>query len=118
MPNFAFFHGLGRDLPKMARITSCLHAKFSPRLLKREGMSGVEEVIPKAERKMIQAKKSFEDYEPSFVHIDIKYLSRMPDETSRSYLFVAIDRATRWAFLHIYLNGNGRASRRCRPFPN
>lgn len=26
----------------------------------------------------------------------------MPDETSRRYLFVAIDRATRWVFLHIY----------------
>ena len=26
----------------------------------------------------------------------------MPDETSRCYLFVAIDRATRWMFLHIY----------------
>jgi transposase InsO family protein len=26
----------------------------------------------------------------------------MPDETSRRYLFVAIDRASRWVFLHIY----------------
>jgi transposase InsO family protein len=26
----------------------------------------------------------------------------MLDETSRRYLFVAIDRATRWAFMHIY----------------
>jgi transposase InsO family protein len=26
----------------------------------------------------------------------------MPDETSRRYLFVAIDRATRWVFVHIY----------------
>jgi hypothetical protein len=26
----------------------------------------------------------------------------MPDETSRRYLFVAIDRATRWVFMHIY----------------
>ena len=26
----------------------------------------------------------------------------MPGETSRRYLFVAIDRATRWVFLHIY----------------
>lgn len=26
----------------------------------------------------------------------------MPDEESRSYLFVAIDRATRWVFIHSY----------------
>jgi transposase InsO family protein len=26
----------------------------------------------------------------------------MPDETSRRYLFVAIERASRWVFLHIY----------------
>lgn len=26
----------------------------------------------------------------------------MPDKTSRRYLFVAIDRATRWVFMHIY----------------
>jgi len=26
----------------------------------------------------------------------------MPDETSRRYLFMAIDRATRWIFAHIY----------------
>jgi hypothetical protein len=43
------------------------------------------------------------NYEPGFVHIDIKYLP-LPDETSRRYLFVAIDRATRWVFMHIYNN--------------
>jgi len=36
------------------------------------------------------------------VHIDIKYLPQMPDETDRRYLFVAIDRATRWVFVEIY----------------
>jgi hypothetical protein len=40
-------------------------------------------------------KKTFKDYEPGFLHIDIKYLPQMPDETARRYLFVAIDRATR-----------------------
>jgi transposase InsO family protein len=71
------------------------------RLLKREGMVRLEDVIPAAESEKIQAKKTFKDYEP-FVHIDIKYLPQMPDETSRRYLFVAIDRATRWVFLRIY----------------
>ena len=34
--------------------------------------------------------------------MDIKYLPQMPDESHRRYLFVAIDRATRWVFMHIY----------------
>jgi transposase len=72
------------------------------RLLKREGMARLEDVIPKAEGETIAPKKTFKDYEPGFVHIDMKYLPQMPDETSRRYLFVAIDRATRWVFMHIY----------------
>jgi len=47
-------------------------------------------------------KKTFKDYEPGFVHIDIKYLPQMPDETARRYLFVAIDRCTRWVFIELY----------------
>ena len=45
---------------------------------------------------------SFKDYAPGFVHVDIKYLPQMADETARRYLFVVIDRATRWVFLSIY----------------
>ena len=47
-------------------------------------------------------KQTFKDYEPGFIHIDIKYLPRMPDESARRYLFVAIDRATRWIFIEVY----------------
>jgi transposase InsO family protein len=65
-------------------------------------MSRLEDVIPKAEGETIAPKKTFKDYAPGFIHIDIKYLPQMPDETSRRYLFVAIDRATRWVFMHIY----------------
>lgn len=72
------------------------------RLLKREGMSRLEDVIPKAEGETPSPKKTFKAYEPGFVHIDIKYLLQMPDESSRRYLFVAIDRATCWVFMHIY----------------
>lgn len=46
--------------------------------------------------------KTFKDYEPGFLHIDIKYLPQMPDENQRRYLFAAIDRATRWVFIKIY----------------
>ena len=72
------------------------------RLLKREGMSRLEDVIPTAEGETIAPKKTFKDYEPGFIHIDIKYLPQMSDETSRRYLFVAIDRATRWGFMRGY----------------
>lgn len=80
------------------------------RLLKREGMARLEDVIPKVEGETITAKKTFKDYEPGFVHVDIKYLPQMPDETKRRYLFVAIDRATRWVFLHIYGDMTERSS--------
>jgi transposase InsO family protein len=46
--------------------------------------------------------KPFKAYEPGFVHIDVKYLPQMADETTRRYLFVAIDRATRWVFVRVY----------------
>jgi transposase len=58
------------------------------RLLKREGMSRMEDIIPKAEGEALSPKKTFKDYEPGFVHIDIKYLPQTPDETSRRHLFV------------------------------
>lgn len=72
------------------------------RLLKREGMSQLEDVIPKAEGETISPKKTFWDYQPGFVHIDIKYLRLMPDEASLRYHFVAVYCATRWVFMHIY----------------
>ena len=36
------------------------------------------------------------------MHIDVKYLPQMADESRRRYLFVAIDRATRWVFIRIF----------------
>ena len=48
-------------------------------------------------------RKTFKDYAPGFVHVDIKYLPQMAGETVRRYLFVAIDRATRWVYLRISL---------------
>jgi transposase InsO family protein len=37
--------------------------------------------------------------EPGYVHLDVKDLPQMADETARRDVFVAIDRATRWAFI-------------------
>ena len=46
----------------------------------------------------------FKLYEPGYLHMDVKYLPQMQDEKARRYLFVAIDRATRWVFVVIKAN--------------
>lgn len=51
-------------------------------------------------------------YEPEYIHIDVKYLPQMADETSRRYLFVTIDRATGWVFIPIYNNKTAANARR------
>ena len=47
-----------------------------------------------------------------YLHIDVKYLPQMQDETKRRYLFVAIDRATRWVFVRVYNNKTAANARR------
>ena len=71
------------------------------RCLRRHGVSQLTDLVSQ-ESGAPAKKKTFKDYEPGFLHIDIKYLPQMPDEDSRRYLFVAIDRATRWVFMEIY----------------
>jgi hypothetical protein len=71
------------------------------RCLVRHDVGSLRELQPASDDEA-KPVKTFKDYEPGFVHIDIKYLPQMPDETQRRYLFVAIDRATRWVYLHIY----------------
>ncbi len=71
------------------------------RCLRRHGVSKLTELAAE-ETDEPANKKTFKDYEPGFIHIDIKYLPQMPDDTTRRYLFVAIDRATRWVFMEIY----------------
>lgn len=73
------------------------------RLLVREGIGNLKDLQAALhQEEETQAKKGFKDYAPGYFHMDIKYLPQMPDETERRYLFVAIDRATRWVFLRIY----------------
>ena len=71
------------------------------RLLRREGVTKLSQLHGQ-ESSQDKPKKNFKDYVPGFVHADIKYLPQMPDEASRRYLFVAIDRATRLIFLRFY----------------
>jgi hypothetical protein len=62
--------------------------------LRRHGVSDLRDLVPAFEGEKPVIKKTCKDYEPGYLHIDIKYLPQMPDETSRRCLFVAIDRAT------------------------
>lgn len=78
---------------------------------KREDIASLR-ALRQAQEKIDDGKKmkTFKDYALGFIHIDIKYLPRMPDEKSRRYLFVAIDRACRWVFMHIYDNQTDESS--------
>jgi transposase InsO family protein len=51
--------------------------------------------------------------EPGYLHVDVKYLPQMADQSSRRYLFVAIDRATRWVFIRIFKARTAANARRC-----
>jgi transposase InsO family protein len=69
------------------------------RLLKRHGLSR----MPR-ETQAGTTHQPFKAYEPGYLQVDVKYLPQMADETTRRYLFVAIDRATRWVSIQIKAN--------------
>ena len=85
--------------PTMGR--SSLH-----RLLVRRGVDKLPKPSPES-----SPAKPFKAYEPGYVHIDVKYLPQMADEPSRGYVFVAIDRATRWVFIAIKRRKTAAAAR-------
>ena len=83
------------------------------RCLRRHGVANLRELQAQARADAGEVKaplKTFKDYEPGFLHMDIKYLPQMPDESERRYLFVAIDRATRWVYMHIYADQSEASS--------
>ena len=43
--------------------------------------------------------------------MDVKYPPQMQDESQRRYLFVAIDRATRWVFVQFKANKTAASAR-------
>ena len=89
------------DLLAVTREFICPHVSRSglDRCLRRHGAGNLNALKP---QEPAVAHKAFKSYEPGYVHMDVKYLPQMQDESSRRYLFVAIDRATRWVFMHIY----------------
>ena len=78
------------------------------RCLRRHGVGNLHALKPK---EPAQPHKAFKSYEPGFLHMDVKYLPQMQDETQRRYLFVAIDRATRWVFVAIKPNKTAASAR-------
>ena len=69
------------DLTAITRTYIHSHASRAAigRLLKREGISRLADLIP-AEEGEAAPKKTFKDYAPGYLHIDLKELPQMPDE--------------------------------------
>ena len=63
------------------------------RCLRRHGVGSLRDLKAKDER---PKHSSFKAYEARYIHIDVKYLPQMANETSRGYIFVAIERARRF----------------------
>ena len=83
------------------------------RCLSRHGVGNLNALKPKTPS---EPHRAFKLYEPGYLHVDVKYLPQMQDEAKRRYLFVAIDRATRWVFVAIKDNktaASAKAFLRC-----
>lgn len=78
----------------------CPHVSRSDldRCLRPHGAGSINALKP---QEPAVARKAFKSYEPGYVHMDVKYLPQMQDESQRRCLFVAIDRATRWVFVQL-----------------
>lgn len=62
----------------------------------------VKEKINKTPQELKEKAKKFKAYDPGYLHIDVTYLPKFNGK--KSYLFVAIDRATRLLFYWVYEN--------------
>jgi transposase InsO family protein len=71
------------------------------RCLRRHGVGNLNALKPAKPR---EVPKGFKSYESGYLHMDVKFLPQMADESKRGYLFVAIDRATRWVFVEVKEN--------------
>ena len=94
-----------REFVSTAVSRSGLH-----RCLKRHEVSDLKALFPVEEGASPPVKR-FKTYDPGFVHVDVKHLPRMPDQTTPSYLFAAIDRATRWVYLEIHPQRTAKIAR-------
>lgn len=74
------------------------------RCLQRNNISRLSDLLPKEEKKDT---KKFKSYEPGFLHIDT---SEIKIGKEKYYLFVAIDRATRFMYIEVYDNKEMKTS--------
>jgi len=98
------------DLLAVTREFLCPQASRSgvDRCLRRHGVSNLQALLPAT---ALAPHKTFKTYAPGFVHIDVKYLPQMADEHTRRYLFVAIDRATRWVYIALKADKSARSAK-------
>jgi hypothetical protein len=71
------------------------------RCLRRHGAGNLNALRP---QDPAVAHTAFKSYEPSYLHMDVKYRPQMQAESSRRYLFVAIYRARCWVFVQLKSN--------------
>ena len=97
------------DLLAVTREFLCPQASRSgvDRCLRTPGVSNLQALLPAT---ALAPHKTFKTYVPGFVHIDVKYLPQMADEHTRRYLFVAIDRATRWVYVALKADKSARSA--------
>jgi transposase InsO family protein len=97
------------DLLAVTREFLCADVSRSglDRCLRRHGVGNLHDLKPATPK---EPHKAFKAYEPGYLHMDVKYLPQMADESKRSYLFVAIDRATRWVFVQIKTDKTARSA--------
>ena len=92
----------GCNAPPCLCLAQRLRLGFAPSFRCRAHARGVQLfLIGPGKPKPESEHKPFKAYEPGYVHVDVKYLPQMQDEDKRRYVFVAIDRATRWVFIDI-----------------
>ncbi|MGL5949158.1 MAG: IS481 family transposase, partial [Aeromonas sp.] len=83
-----------------------IHADMSrsalDRMLRRHKVPSIAQLRKESAKAEMPEVKTFKAYEPGYLHMDIKYLPKLEGYDKREYLFVAIDRCTRWVFFKIY----------------
>ncbi len=92
--------GLALDALVRAVVTVLPNAERASihRLLSRKGVSR----LPQYQKEKRESPGKFKEYLPGYLHIDCFYLPKIGGK--RKYCFVAVDRATRLAFLQVYDN--------------
>jgi len=77
------------------------------RCLRRHGVANLRALQPTP---AVKPHKPFKTYEPGFLHVDVKYLPAIQGEP-RQFLFVAIDRTTRWVYVALKPDRTARSAK-------